>query len=599
MGKGIKTRVSEKKGIKAIDKAAVASERMKEAYIRTKDKADHSLYAEESSPGEYASDRLSAGVDNVTHEAIHQFDKQGRKGIKTTKENISKVKETIQKRKAAAAQPKKQAEKRAARQASQRAGHQAADRISEPVKTLRQERGAVKTLDRGKKGIKTVDRGRKTVKQASSTAKGTIKTASKSIKTAEKTAKASIKTTQQAAKAAQRTAQATARAARAAAHAARAAAKAAVTAAKVAAKATIAAVKAIIAATKALIAAIAAGGWIAVLVIVIICLIGLLIGSCFGIFFSGEDSGSGYTVQNVVQEINDDYQQQIDTTKANLSHDVLEMSGSRAVWPEVLAVYAVKTTTDPDNPQEVATMDDSKKAILTDIFWEMNQISSRTETRTETVITETDDGNGNIVETETTVTQTYLYITVSHKTAEEMAAQYGFNEEQKEQLAELLAEENRSLWSAVLYGIYTEDGAIVSVALSQVGNVGGEPYWSWYGFSSRVEWCACFVSWCANECGYIDTGVIPKYAGCVNGVQWFKDRGQWMDGSAEPAPGMIIFFDWNDENGQDGLSDHTGIVEKVENGRVYTIEGNSGDSVRQNSYPVGHYEVLGYGCPDF
>ena len=594
MGKGIKTRNIAEKGIKAIDKAAVASERMKEAYIRTRDNADHSLYAAESSPGEYASDRLSSGVDNVTHEAIHQFDKQGRKGIKTTKENISKVKENIQKRKAAAEQPKKQAEKQAARKT-----RQAADKISEPVKTLRQERGAVKTLDRGKKSIKTVDRGRKTIKQAASTAKGTVKTASKSIKTAEKTAKASIKTTQQAAKAAQRTAQATARAARAAAHAARAAARAAVAAAKVAAKATIAAVKAIIAATKALIAAIAAGGWIAVLVIVIICLIGLLIGSCFGIFFSGEDSGLGYTMQNVVQEINDDYQQQIDTTKANLSHDVLEMSGSRAVWPEVLAVYAVKTTTDPDNPQEVATMDDSKKAILTDIFWEMNQISSRTETRTETVITETDDGNGNIVETESTVTQTYLYITVSHKTAEEMAAQYGFDEEQKEQLAELLAEENRSLWSAVLYGIYTEDGAIVSVALSQVGNVGGEPYWSWYGFDSRVEWCACFVSWCANECGYIDTGVIPKYAGCVNGVQWFKDRGQWLDNSAEPAPGMIIFFDWDDENGQDGLSDHTGIVEKVENGRVYTIEGNSGDSVRQNSYPVGHYEVLGYGCPDF
>ena len=594
MGKGIKTRNIAEKGIKAIDKAAVASERMKEAYIRTRDNADHSLYAAESSPGEYASDRLSSGVDSVTHEAIHQFDKQGRKGIKTTKENISKVKENIQKRKAAAEQPKKQAEKQAARKT-----RQAADKISEPVRTLRQERGAVKTLDRGKKSIKTVDRGRKTIKQASATAKGTVKTASKSIKTAEKTAKASIKTTQQAAKAAQRTAQATARAARAAAHAARAAARAAVAAAKVAAKATIAAVKAIIAATKALIAAIAAGGWIAVLVIVIICLIGLLIGSCFGIFFSGEDSGSGYTMQNVVQEINDDYQQQIDTTKANLSHDVLEMSGSRAVWPEVLAVYAVKTTTDPDNPQEVATIDDSKKAILTDIFWEMNQISSRTETRTETVITETDDGNGNIVETETTVTQIYLYITVSHKTAEEMAAQYGFDEEQKEQLAELLAEENRSLWSAVLYGIYTEDGAIVSVALSQVGNVGGEPYWSWYGFDSRVEWCACFVSWCANECGYIDTGVIPKYAGCVNGVQWFKDRGQWLDNSAEPAPGMIIFFDWDDENGQDGLSDHTGIVEKVENGRVYTIEGNSGDSVRQNSYPVGHYEVLGYGCPDF
>ena len=100
MGKGIKTRLSEKKGIKAIDKAAVASERMKEAYIRTKDKAEHGMYAEEGSPGEYASDRFSAGVDNVTHEAVHQFDKQGRKGVQTTKENISKVKEKIQKRKA-------------------------------------------------------------------------------------------------------------------------------------------------------------------------------------------------------------------------------------------------------------------------------------------------------------------------------------------------------------------------------------------------------------------------------------------------------------------------------------------------------------------
>ena len=118
MGKGIKTKAAEK-GIKAIDKAAVASERMKDAYIRTKDKADHSLYAEESSPDEYASDRLSAGVDNVTHEAVYQFDKQGRKAVQATRENVSKVKEKIQKRKAAAEQPKKQAEKQAARQAGQ------------------------------------------------------------------------------------------------------------------------------------------------------------------------------------------------------------------------------------------------------------------------------------------------------------------------------------------------------------------------------------------------------------------------------------------------------------------------------------------------
>ena len=596
MGKGIKTRVSEKKGIKAIDKAAVASERMKEAYIRTKDKADHSLYAEEGSPGEYASDRLSAGVDNVTHEAVHQFDKQGRKGVQTTKENISKVKEKIQKRKAAAEQPKKQAARQAGQSTARWSGRQAADTVSEPAKAVRQERRAIKTLDRGKKGIKTVDRSRKTIKQASSTAKGTIKTTSKSIKTAEKTAKASIKTSQQAAKAVQRTAQATARAARAAAHAARIAARTAVVAAKAAVKATVAAVKAIIAATKALIAAIAAGGWIAVLVIIVICLIGMIIGSCFGIFFSGEDSGTGQTMQTAVQEINTDYQENLDEIKASHSYDVLEMSGSRAVWKEVLAVYAVKTTTDPDNAQEVATMDDEKLELLKDIFWQMNEISSSTSTQTETVIETSDDGNGNIVETEVTVTRTYLYITVSHKTAEEMADQFGFNEDQREQMAELLADENNSLWSQVLYGITGGDGEIVTVALSQVGNVGGEPYWSWYGFGSRVEWCACFVSWCANECGYIEAGVIPKFAACASqGVPWFQERGLWQLGSYEPRSGDIIFFDWDG----DMSADHVGIVEKVENGRVYTVEGNSGDSVRQNSYPIGYSDVLGYGCPAY
>ena len=101
---------------------------------------------------------------------------------------------------------------------------------------------------------------------------------------------------------------------------------------------------------------------------------------------------------------------------------------------------------------------------------------------------------------------------------------------------------------------------------------------------------------------YIETGVIPKFAGCVNGVQWFKDRGQWIDGSAEPVSGMIIFFDWDNKGSsgpQDGQSDHVGIVQKVENGIVYTVEGNSGDSCRVNQYSVGHYEVLGYGVPQY
>ena len=97
----------------------------------------------------------------------------------------------------------------------------------------------------------------------------------------------------------------------------------------------------------------------------------------------------------------------------------------------------------------------------------------------------------------------------------------------------------------------------------------------------------------------IETGVCPKYAGCVNGVAWFKEHNQWVDGSETPSPGMIIFYDWDSPNGesgpQDGLSDHTGIVERVENGIVYTVEGNSGDSCRQCHRAVGNYEILGYG----
>ena len=622
----IKTRDAVKGTIKAIDKAAVASERMKAAYAKTKEKAEQGYYAEESSATEYAADKVSHASERIAGEGVHQFNKQGQKSVQTTKENIIKAKEKVAdyKEKRAA----KTAEKQKAQSAAERNGsqphHGAASRSPAPdtpanagekaksrfIKTRQQGKQTIKTTARNaektvkstaqstiktKEAARTATKGTVKSKEAARAAKGTVKTAEKGIKTAQTTSKAAIKTTEQTAKATKAAAKTSAKTAQKAAQAAKATAKATAHAVKVAVKATLAAIKAIIAGTKALIAAIMAGGWIAVAVILIICLIGLLVGSVFGIFFSGEDSGNGMTMQTVVREINADYDSRLDEIINGTSHDVLEMSGSRAVWKEVLAVYSVKTTTDSDNLQEVATMDDNKKQLLKDIFWEMNEISSRTESKTETQITESDDGHGNIVETETTVTQTYLYITVSHKTAEEMADRYGFNEEQRQQLSELLAEENNSLWSAVLYGITIGDGEIVTVALSQVGNAGGEPYWSWYGFDGRVEWCACFVSWCADQCGYIDSGVIPKFAGCVNGSQWFKDRGQWQEVGFTPEAGQIIFFDWEG----DGETDHVGIVERCENGIVYTVEGNSGDACRQRSYPVGSRSIYGYGIPAY
>lgn len=585
----IKTRDAVKGTIKTIDKSAVASERMKAAYAKTKDKAEQGYYAEEGSATEYASDKMSYAADRIKDEGIHQFNKQGQKGVQTTKENIGKAKDKITDFKSKRAMKAAEQKQAASGRGGSTVRHTAANRTAvpdTPAQTVRAKKQAEKTIKQS---------ARSTGKTIKSTAKGTVKSAEKSVKTAQSTSKAAIKTTEQTAKAAQKTAQASVKAAQKAAQAAKATAKATAHAVKAAVKATIAAVKAIIAGTKALIAAIAAGGWVAVVVIIVICLIGLLLGSVFGIFFSGEDSGNGMTMQTVVREINTEYDTKLDEIKNGIAHDVLEMSGSRAVWKEVLAVYSVKTTTDPDNPQEVATMDGSKKELLKNIFWEMNEISSRTESKTETQITESDDGHGNIVQTETTVTRTYLYITVSHKTAEEMADKYNFNEEQRKQLSELLAEENNSLWSQVLYGISGGDGEIVSVALSQVGNVGGQPYWSWYGFNSRVEWCACWVSWCANECGYIDSGIIPKFAGCVNGSQWFKDRGQWQDGSFIPEAGQIIFFDWEG----DGETDHVGIVERVENGTVYTVEGNSGDACRQNNYAIGSSYIYGYGIPAY
>lgn len=568
----IKTRDIVKGTIKTLDKSAIAADRMRSAYAKTKERAEEAQYASENNANEYASNRVESTVDRTTHEVVYQADKQGRKGVKTTKENISKAKEQIRQFK----------EKRAA------------TNVYGNTKTVRTAKETEHTIKQS-----VTSSGKKTIKTAQ---KGAAKTAKHSVKTAEKTAKTAIKTTEKAAKAAEKTAKASAKAAQKAAQAAKAAAKATIAGIKAAVKATVAVIKAIVAGIKALVAAIAAGGWVAVVVIIVICLVALILGSVFGIFFSGEDSGTGMTMQTAVQEINTEYNDKLTEIQNGTSYDELEMSGSRAVWKEVLAVYAVKTNTDPDNPQEVATMDDSKQDLLSTIFWEMNSVSSRTESKTKTQITETDDGHGNIVQTSTTVTHTILHIDVAHKTVDEMAARYGFNQEQKEYLAELLSAENNDLWSAVLYGIAYGSDQIVTVALSQIGNVGGEPYWSWYGFNSRVEWCACFVSWCANECGYLDTGVIPKYAGCGNGVNWFKDRGKWIDGSDEPVPGMIIFFDWDNKGSsgpQDGSADHTGIVEKVENGKVYTVEGNTGDSCAERQYTIGHYEILGYGAPAY
>ena len=139
------------------------------------------------------------------------------------------------------------------------------------------------------------------------------------------------------------------------------------------------------------------------------------------------------------------------------------------------------------------------------------------------------------------------------------------------------------------------DAAIVAVAQTQIGNEGGLKYCEWYGYSYRVEWCAIFVSWCADQCGYLDAGILPKELNVIPYVEWFRERDQWQYMDYEPSPGDLIFYDWEG----DGLADHVGIVERVENGIVYSIEGNAGDACIENSHYLATAPIYGYGTPAY
>ena len=142
-------------------------------------------------------------------------------------------------------------------------------------------------------------------------------------------------------------------------------------------------------------------------------------------------------------------------------------------------------------------------------------------------------------------------------------------------------------WFTGLFG----NRQLVNIAKSQLGNEGGEKFWSWYGFTSREEWCVCFVSWCADQAGLIQSGAVPKFSICTDGKNWFQNQGKWQGAGSMPSPGAIVFFDWE----HDGTCDHVGIVERCDGTTVYTIEGNSGDAVKERSYAISSNSIMGYG----
>lgn len=402
----IKTKGIVKGTIKTLDKVATAGEKMKRSYISTKDIAEHSVDSKEGTPEEFASNKYETATSSAVHNNTKRFYSHNKTTFKKATEYATNSSYNLRIK-----TNKKNAEQT----------------IKESARSS------------GKRTIKTLE-------------KGTYKVTKLSVKTAERTAKTTIKTAKQTAKAAEKTAKASIKAAQKAAQAARAAAKAAVATTKAVVKATIAAVKAIIAAIKGLISLIVAGGWVAVVVIIVICMVALLVCSAFGIFF-GTDTPEGEstpTLRSAISQIQGEFNTSIENEKANHTYTYVDTSGAAPALKEVLAIYSVKTATDPNNPQEVVTMDEGKIDLMRDVFWDMNNIEAWTEDKEETVTTQYINDKGEVVTETKTVTNTYLYIIVNRKSVEEMANTYCFNDKQKQQLNELLSEEHSNLWNALI-----------------------------------------------------------------------------------------------------------------------------------------------------
>lgn len=588
----IKTRDAVKGTIKTIDKAAIASERMKSAYVGIKEKAEQGYYADENSATEYAADRISYAADRVKDEGIHQFNKQGQKAVKTTQENIGKAKDKISDFKQS--RGVKAAEQKVAQNMSEQYDlqirHGAASRSSAPDVSQTAKSQLIKTRQQGQKMIKTTARNAE--KAVKTTAKGTVKTTEKGIKTAQATSKAAIKTTETSVKTAQAAAKASAKTAQKAAQAAKATAKATAEATKATVRATIAAVKAIIAGTKALISALIAGGWIAVVIILIVVLLG-----CAVSLFGGGSGSNAYTpvsaeveaYEPLIQKYAKQYgvPEYVELIKAVM----MQESGGRGLDPMQAAEGSFNTRY-PHEPNGIKDPEYSIECGVQGLKAAL--ISAEVENpidmeHIKLALQGYNFGNGYISWAKTNYGGYSYANAVEFSTMQ--ASRLGWDSYGDTQYP-------AHVLRYYPYGrAFTSGGnqAIVEVALTQLGNEGGQPYWSWYGFEGRVEWCACFVSWCADQCGYIESGIIPKFAGCVDGANWFKGNGQWQDRNYEPQAGNIIFFDWEG----DGETDHVGIVEKCENGVVYTVEGNSGDACRQNQYTVGSSSIYGYGVPAY
>ena len=445
--KEIKQKPDSKKP-KLLESAAKAPKTaMKDLWLKSKDKSISELketpFASQrgessNAPANSAGDQMLSGMETAAKKGANLTYRGGKKLAQTTARKMKEKRELSH-----------------TLSEAKNTGGKTAEAAKNTISKIRTKNTVAKSV-KGKpqKAVKTASRSVKGVQQG---AKG-IKTAQHSAKTA-----------QQAAKAAQNAAQATAKAARAAAQTA---AKAAVTGAKAAVKATATAIKAAAAAIKGLVAAIAAGGWVAVVIILLICLIALIVGSCFGLFFGSDSTGTGTSVTQAVSTLNGEYLSHIQEIEDANPHDRQEITSNDGVlsinWEDVLAVFSAKVT-GAENGAQVASLDDAQVQQLRDIMWEMNTVSSSTHTESHEVeVTEVDEDGKETTHTET-VTETILEITITHKTPEEIARQYSFNPRQNEYLALMSEPENQSLWAELLGGYTSGGGQIVNPNTDWVG----------------------------------------------------------------------------------------------------------------------------------
>lgn len=426
--KEIKTRTEDRKPRLMDEAAKVPKTAMKDLWLKSKEKSVAELketpFASQrgessNDPANHAGEQMLSGIETTVKRGAELTYQGGKKLAQTTIRRIKEKREIS------------------------RPLSEAKNAGGSTVKTVKNTASKIRTKNTSVKSIK--GKPQKAVKNASRSMKS-VKQSTKGIKTAQRTAKTTQQTAKAAAKATQKTAQA-----------AKATAKSAATGAKAAVKATIATVK-------GLISAIAAGGWVAVLIILLICLIAMVSGSCFGLFFSSDPTGTGTSVTQAVSTLNEEYMAHMQEIEAATPHDRQEITSNDGVlsinWEDILAVFSAKVTGAEDGVQ-VASLDDAQLDELRNIMWEMNAISSGTRTeKREVEITEVDENGKEITRTET-VPETILEISITHKTPEEMARQYNFNFRQNEYLSLMSEPENKNLWAELLGGFVGGGGEIM------------------------------------------------------------------------------------------------------------------------------------------